>query len=92
MRVTWSGNWGSCGGAGISATSRSPEASTAFTDPTGRSESSEDAINRIKGDIAGLRARNRGGVFNDTIKLLEKRIEELAKINKDQWHNIKGSQ
>jgi RHS repeat-associated protein len=63
-----------------------------FTDPTGRSESSEDAINRIKGDIAGLRARNRGGVFNDTIKLLEKRIEELAKINKDQWHNIKGSQ
>jgi hypothetical protein len=23
-------------------------------------------------------------VFNDTIKLLEKRIEELAKINKDQ--------
>jgi RHS repeat-associated protein len=62
-----------------------------FTDPTGRAASIEDEINRIKGQLANLRASNKRGIFNDLIKQLEKRLEELAKIERDQWHGVPRS-
>jgi len=62
-----------------------------FTDPTGRAAAIEDEINRIKGQLANLRASNKRGVFNDLIKQLEKRLEELAKIERDQWHGVPRS-